>query len=186
MGRENAWRPRTLEEKVDHVESLDQIRQLAHRYALALDTRNMDDMVELFPPDVQVGRDAKGRDALRAWFVETLSEFRTSVHFVGNHVIDFEDADHASGVVYCRDELERSEGWDYGYLQYWDRYERRDGLWYFVRRRFNRWFIVDSLEHPSHGAGVGDGDEALTTGLLPDAWPSWERFWTREAPRDLR
>jgi hypothetical protein len=32
---------------------------------------------------------------------------RTSVHFVGNHIIDFANADHASGIVYCHDELEQ-------------------------------------------------------------------------------
>jgi hypothetical protein len=79
--------------------------------------------------------------------------------------------------VYCRDELERPGGWGVGHLQYWDSYERRGALWYFVRRRFYRWYLVDALERPSHGAGIGEGDQ-LTTGLLPDAWPSWERFWS--------
>ena len=32
---------------------------------------------------------------------------RASVHMTANHVIDFDDADHARGIVYCHDELER-------------------------------------------------------------------------------
>ena len=181
MTRAETWTPRTLEERIERVEALDQIRQLAHRYALALDTRNMDDLVELFVEDVRVGKDAVGREALKRWFTETMSRYKTSVHFVGNHVIDFDSADRARGVVYCRDELERPGEWKFGYLQYWDTYERRGGLWYFVRRRFFRWFLVDALSRPSHGAGASS--EELETGLLPDAWPSWDRFWREQATR---
>src|SRR5262245_15822212 len=181
MARAATVTPRTLEERIDRIESLDQIRQLPHRYALALDTRNMEDLVELFVEDVRVGRDAVGRAALRSWFTATMSRFGTSIHFVGNHIIDFDAADRAHGVVYCRDELERPGEWGVGYLQYWDDYERRGGVWYFVRRRFFRWFLVDALSRPAHGAGVSS--DRLTTGLLPDAWPSWNRFWREQATR---
>lgn len=173
--------PRTLEERIARLEGIEQIRQLPHRYALAVDTRNMDDLVGLFVDDVRVGRHSQGREKLKEWFTETLSRAaRTSIHFVGNHVIHFEDAEHARGVVYCRDELEREKDWGVGYLQYWDRYERREGIWYFVRRRLFRWFMVDALTRPSPGAGVGN--DGLTTGLLPDAWPSWGRFWSQQVP----
>ena len=176
MARTAGWKPASLEERIDRLESLEQIRELPTRYALALDTRNIDDLVELFVPDVRVGKDAVGREALGRWFTETMRRFGTSIHTVGNHVIDFEASDRARGVVYCRDELERPGGWGVGQLQYWDSYERRDGLWYFVRRRFLRWYLVDALARPAHGAGIGE-DDRLTTGLLPDAWPSWGRFW---------
>jgi hypothetical protein len=36
-------RPNDLEARVDRLESLDEIRQLPHRYALAVGTRNIDD-----------------------------------------------------------------------------------------------------------------------------------------------
>ena len=35
-----------------------------------------------------------------------MSTPKASCHFVGNHVVDFDDADHAHGIVYCHDELE--------------------------------------------------------------------------------
>lgn len=180
MPRPDRDRPTTLEARIDRLESLDEIRQLAHRYALAVDSRNVDDLVELFVEDVRVGRHDAGRPALRAWFVEALSAVETTIHLVANHVIDFEDADHARGVVYCRDEVERGSEWGIGYIQYWDRYERRDGRWYFLRREFHRWFMVDALTRPSRGAGL-DRD-GLKTGRLPEAWPSWSRFWDEVAP----
>ena len=174
-------RPRDLAARIDRLESADEIRQLAHRYALAIDTRNLDDLVELFVDDVQVGRHGSGRAVLRAWFLDALSRIDASIHFVGNHVIDFEDSDHATGIVYCRDEVERRVDWGNGYIQYWDQYERRNGRWHFVRRGFHRWFMVDALTRPRAGAGV-DSDR-LTTGRLPDAWPSWARFWEEVASR---
>jgi len=183
VSRLGPWQPTTSEERLDRMESLAEIRQLPYRYALALDSRDMDALVALFVPDVQVGRTATGRAALREWFVETMSQMRTSVHLVGNHIVDFDDANHARGVVYCRDELEQPDRgtWEIGVLQYWDTYVRVDGEWCFERRRFHRWYMTDALERPAHGAGVGAGQDSLRTHQLPDAFPSWGRFWDEVA-----
>lgn len=179
MSRLGTWAPATVEERLDRMESLAHIRQLPYRYALALDSRDMDALVDLFVPDVRVGRDETGRDALKRWFTETMRAPKTSVHFVGNHIVDFDDADHAHGIVYCRDELERpaTKEWEVGTLQYWDTYLRVDGEWCFQRRKFHRWYIVDALTRPSHGAGVNEGADGLTTRQLPEAFETWGRFW---------
>lgn len=181
MSRLGTWKPKTVEERLDRMESLAAIRQLPSRYGLAIDSRNMQALVELFVPDVRVGRDSSGRAALERWFTEVMQHPRTSVHFVGNHIIDFDDADHAHGIVYCRDELERpaTGRWEVGTLQYWDTYLRVDGEWCFERRRFHRWYLVDALTRPAHGAGVNEEREALRTVQLPDAFPSWGAFWER-------
>jgi hypothetical protein len=180
MSRLGTWIPATTEERLDRMESLADIRQLPYRYALALDSRDMDSLVELFVPDVRVGRDETGRGALKRWFTQTMSRMKTSVHFVGNHIVDFDDADHAQGIVYCRDELEQPETqkWEVGMLQYWDSYVRVDGDWCFQRRRFHRWYIVDALTRPVHGAGVNAGNNRLQTHQLPEAFESWGRFWS--------
>ncbi|OHV32264.1 MULTISPECIES: nuclear transport factor 2 family protein [Pseudofrankia] len=140
MSRLGAWRPDSVEARLDRMESLAEIRQLPYRYALALDSRDMDALVALFVPDVRVGRDAQGRDALKAWFSAQMSHPKTSVHFVGNHVVDFDGPEEAHGIVYCRDELEWPERgeWEIGVLQYWDSYRRVDDHWCFQRRRFHR------------------------------------------------
>lgn len=179
MSRLGSWVPKGIEERVDRMESLAAIQQLPVRYALALDSRDMDALVALFVPDVRVGRDRSGREALKVWFSTTMREMRTSVHLVANHIVDFDDADHARGFVYCHDELEWPERgeWEQGKLQYWDSYLRVDGEWCFERRRFHRWYIADALIRPSVGAGVNGGTDALTTGLLPDSFPTWAPFW---------
>src|SRR5437773_1147777 len=110
MSRLGAWTPGSLEERIDRIESLASIHQLVSRYALALDSRNMDDLVALFVQDVRVGRGASGRPALKEWYTTVMRQWGVSVHLVANHIIDFDDADHASGIVYCHDELEALDG----------------------------------------------------------------------------
>ena len=168
-----------LAARLDRLDAYRQIRQLPHRYGLALDTRNIDDLVALFIDDVQVGRDKWGRAALREWFVRSFSKFQTSIHFVGNHIIDLDDEDNAHGVVYCRDEIDRPGEWMVGMIQYWDTYERRDGSWFFKRRRLMRWYGVDALTRPTAGAGIARGSAPV--GRLPESWPSWQRYWDEVA-----
>src|SRR5438445_2447880 len=78
-----------LQRKIDRLDSIEQIRQLVSRYALALDSRDVPALVDLFVEDVQVGRGQQGRDALAAWFDPILRPYRTTFHLIGNHIIDF-------------------------------------------------------------------------------------------------
>jgi hypothetical protein len=185
MSRLGIWTPSTAEERLDRMESLAEIRQLPVRYALALDSRDITTLVTLFPTDVRVGGDQSGRDALFAWFVDAMSNVRTTVHFVGNHIVDFESADRARGVVYCRDEVEYPETreWHVGMLQYHDTYRRDDGDWVFERRKFHRWYQVDALERPAAGAGLDPGTDPITTAGLPEAFPTWAPFWDEVSRR---
>jgi len=105
----------------------DEIRQLAYRYAWAIDSRDLDLLVSLFVPDVRVGKELRGRDALRASWNESLSAIGVSILFVGNHLIDFADADHATGSVYCRGQIQDGARWIEQAIHYRDTYERRDG-----------------------------------------------------------
>jgi hypothetical protein len=182
MSRLGTWNPTTLEERLDRMESLAAIRQLPHRYGVAIDSRDMDMMVDLFVPDVRVGVDGEvGREALHRWYTKTMSGPGASCHFIGNHTVDFDDADHAHGVVYCHDELEHRESgeWVQGMLQYWDTYRRVDGEWYFERRKFHRLYICDWLTRPAHGKGNEGGRSNLRSYQLPEAYPSWAAFWER-------
>ena len=79
MSRLGTWTPNTTDERLDRLESLAEIRQLAVRYALALDSRDLATLVTLFPRDVRVGADRMGRDALYAWFLDAMSKVRATV-----------------------------------------------------------------------------------------------------------
>jgi ketosteroid isomerase-like protein len=162
---------------LDWLVSHEQIRQLVYRYALAVDSRDLDLLVSLFVDDVQVGRDEVGRDALRAFFDRSLREIGTSILQVTNVVVDLDDPDHARGTVYCRGEIEVGDQWVVQAIQYRDRYERRGGQWYFVRRRHLLWYGADVLQRPL-GLPPADWPANHTgKGELPEAWDTWQRFW---------
>ena len=95
-----------LAARLDRIESRDAIRQLAFKYALAIDMRDMDGIVTLYVEDVKISKEESGRQALKRIFAEVVRTFTTSVHAVANHLIEFDDPDSAHGVVYCRCEHE--------------------------------------------------------------------------------
>jgi ketosteroid isomerase-like protein len=137
----------------------EQIRQLAARYAVALDARDLDTLVALFVDDVQVGRTERGRDALRENFDAQLRPLGVTVLQPASHVIDVLDIDHARGIVSCHGEIQREGGTVVQAIQYHDTYERRNGRWLFVRRRHLLFY---------------DGDER---GELPEHYDTWRAFY---------
>ena len=176
----------TLEARIDRLESLDAIRQLPAKYALALDMRDMDAMVSLFPDDVRVGKDASGRAALRAYMDRTLrSPFTGTSHHIGGHVIEFDDPDHAHGVVYSKNEHETpveggADEWVIMQMMYVDDYVRQDGRWFFTRRLPLYWYATD-LNQPPVGANKmrWPGTE-WSKGNFHKLFPSYAEFWARE------
>ena len=172
----------TLEARIDRLESSEAIRQLAYRYALAIDVRDLDAVVSLYDEDIRVGKDTRGRQALKAVFDRVLRGFTVTSHQVQNHVIEFDDADNAQGLVTCRCEHEvvmPSGIREWVVLQnlYHDKYRRTDGQWYFRARVQNRAYATVAGDPP--------------VGALKDRWPgaepslapfhapfdSWREFW---------
>lgn len=169
----------SLEARVQRLEAMEEIRQLASRYALALDSRDVDTLVSLFVEDIHVSEDSSGREAMAEWWDPILRPYTTTFHLIGNHVIDLVDEDHATGVVYCRPEHEVGDLWVVMPMQYWDRYERRDGHWYFRSRKPHVFYAADVLEHPLQ---VEDrfhfpDNPLITKATLPEKWGSWQAFW---------
>ena len=52
--------------RIDRLESADQIRQLAPKYALCIDMRDLDSLVNLFVDDVGVPGKQPGNQSLRS------------------------------------------------------------------------------------------------------------------------
>jgi ketosteroid isomerase-like protein len=168
----------TNRERLDRLESIEAIRQLVAQYALATDSRDLDALVALFVDDVQVGADRRGRDTLREFFDQSLRQVGITILFVGNHVIDFDDADHARGVVYCRGEIQVDDRWVVQAIQYRDTYERRDGTWFFVRRKHLLWYGAELGQSPLGLPPANWPEHHTGKGELPEAWETWRRFWT--------
>ena len=167
--------------RIDRLESLDAIRQLPAKYALALDMRDMDAMVSLFPADVRVGKDASGRQALRAYMDRTLrSPFTGTSHHIGGHVIEFDDPDHAHGIVYSKNEHETGDEWVIMQMMYSDDYVRQDGRWYFARRLPLYWYATDLNKPPIGDNKMRWPGTDWTEGNFHKLFPSFAEFWARE------
>jgi ketosteroid isomerase-like protein len=158
--------------RVERLEAIEAIRHLAVHYAQAVDQRDLDSLMDLFVEDVDAGRWGQGRDALRAFYDHTLHSFSSSMHFVGNHVIEIDDTDHAHGAVYCRADHQAPDHWFLAALLYTDEYVRRGGRWYFRRRRLRTWFM-DQI-------GLDDSplERQVDDRRVPHSdWPTWASFW---------
>ena len=162
-----------LERLVAHED----IRQLAAHYAVALDSRDLDALVGLFVDDVQVGRDARGRDALREAFTASLAGVGVSILTVGTHAIDVVDDDHATGEVYCKGEIQDlvDGHWVHQAILYRDTYERRDGAWRFVRREHELWYGVHAWTDPLAQPPADWPKRTVGRGTVPQSWASWRR-----------
>jgi ketosteroid isomerase-like protein len=165
---------------MDAVERLlahEQIRQLAARYALALDSRDLDALVALFVDDVQVGREGRGRETLRSEFDRSLRRIGVTILNVGTHVIDVRDADHATGAVYCKGEIQDGDRWIHQAILYRDTYARRDGAWYFVRRIHELWYGTEARRNPLAQPPADWPSHHEGRGTVPESWETWRRFW---------
>jgi uncharacterized protein (TIGR02246 family) len=162
---------------VERLLAYEEIRQLPARYALSMDTRDLDTLVSLFVDDVQVGRDSFGRDALRASFETSLREVGITILNVGTHVIDLVDDDHATGHVYCKGEIQDGERWIHQAILYRDTYERRDGRWYFVRRRHELWYGAEVGVNPLTLPPANWPEHHDGMGTVPEVFRTWKAFW---------
>ena len=171
-----------INQRIDRLESLDAIRQLAAKYSLSLDMRDLDAHVNLFAADIQVTRDLRGRKHLKRWLDDTLRlQFTGTSHHIGNHIIEFTDADHAHGVVYSKNEhetpSESGDEWVIMQMIYWDNYERIDGHWYFRRRLPCYWYATDLNKPPIGEQKMRWPDRDSYDGAYHELFPSWKEFW---------
>lgn len=175
---------------MDQLERLvaeSEIRQLASRYAVAIDARDLDTLVGLYVEDVQIGRDQRGHDALRADFDAQLRGVGISILFVGNHVIDFDGKDRASGIVYCKAEVQDGERWIHQAIQYRDAYARTPLGWRFVRRRHLLVYGIEAGDNPLHLEPARWPRHHTGRGELPESLDTWRAFWRSGAdPVDRR
>lgn len=136
----------------------EEIRQLAHRYALAVDRRDYDLLVSLFVGDPE---------KLRADFERQLETLGTTILFVGNHVIDLDSAEQATGVVYCQARIQEGDRWIEQAIQYTDTYAHHHGLWKFVRRDHELWYGIEITPNPLDQPPANWPESSTGKGTLP-------------------
>jgi ketosteroid isomerase-like protein len=168
---------------VDRLLSYEAIRQLAYRYAIAVDARDIESLTHMFVDDVKVGPDATGRDAMRAFFEDALARNDgMTILNVGNHVIEFDDPDRGRGVVYCRAEMQADPEWIVQAIVYHDRYERRSGTWYFRSRQHLLFYGADMLQRPIGLPPAEQPEIGTGKGSMPEFWPTYRQFQARHQP----
>jgi hypothetical protein len=174
----------TIEQRIDRLESLHEIRQLPYRYAYGVDARDLDAFMALWDdslapteyPDLDYHKFADGTGRF----------FKTSVasvHFIGNHLIEFADADHATGKVYAWVHTDRHGTWVRQMILYLDDYVRKDGRWLFAKRRHLLWWGEKADVNPRHQEPMdwphGDlqGNGSFGRGSLPEDFDTYRAFW---------
>ena len=166
---------------VERLLAYEEIRQLAARYSVCADARDLDGLVSLFVPDVRVGRDRSGHEALKADFDHSFRLVGITFLNVGTHVIDLVDSDHATGIVYARGEIQdggpESKRFIVHAIQYHDSYERRDGRWLFVRRKHYLVYGAELGVNPLTLAPASWPASQTGLGSHPQALETWKRFW---------
>ena len=171
--------------RLDRLESIEEIRQLVGKYSLSLDMRDLDAHVNLFAPDIRVSRDKTGRAHLKAWVDDTLrNQFTGTSHHLGQHIIEFNDADQALGVLYSKNEHECGGEWVIMQMLYWDDYERIDGRWYFRRRLPCYWYATDLNKPPIGDMKMRWPGREPYDGAFHDLFPSWKEFWAARPEKD--
>ncbi|WP_299573084.1 nuclear transport factor 2 family protein [uncultured Williamsia sp.] len=172
--------PSDLQARVERLEALDEIRQLAAKYAVALDQRDLDAVVGLFVDDVGAPGGRRGREALRDWYDAAMRrDLLGTAHGIVGHVIDV-DGPAASGIVYSRNDLETESTWLVEFVAYLDSYERRDGRWWFRRRTPMFWYRSDLTEPPLGENKMRWPGAASSPGTFHEISAAWAEFWSDE------
>jgi uncharacterized protein (TIGR02246 family) len=126
------------------------LRDLVERYALAVDARDIDTVVNLFTEDgvmlshLMPGTEGtplerQGHEQLRRALELGLAQYRRTTHVIGGQVIQIE-GDESVGTVACL--AHHVYGTDQGderllvmAIRYHDHYSKRQGSWRFAERR---------------------------------------------------
>jgi hypothetical protein len=117
---------------------------------------------------------------LRAWLDQTMrQQFSGTAHHIGNHIIEFDDPDHARGVVYSKNEHETPTEWVIMQMMYVDDYERIAGRWLFRRRLPLYWYATDLNKPPLGDKKMRWPGVEPYEGGFHDLFPSWKEFWMR-------
>jgi hypothetical protein len=171
----------TFEERVSRLEARQELHDLVCKYAIAIDARDLNMIVDLYVDDIRVG-ESRGRLALAAQFDKSLRQFTASSHQITGQVVEFIDSDNALGIVACRVEHEVAADWVTAVIHYHDKYQRRAGRWYLRGRVQARLYATASSDPPVGEAKIRWPGTEPMAGNFHEAYPSWAKFWETGQP----
>ena len=173
-----------LESRIRRLEDRVELADLIARYYNAVDDRDIELVGELFCEDGVFGRfngtdRAEGREAIKQFYYERLGPIGPSFHYPHAQLIEFDDDDHATGVVTAHAEMGIQGKMVITGFRYQDRYRRDpDGAWRFLQR-LSRFFYMmshDELhDHYDDPIRVRWPGEPMAADL-PDQLDTWKSF----------
>jgi uncharacterized protein (TIGR02246 family) len=169
--------------RIARLEAESAIRALAARYCFAIDDHDLSAVAALFTADARVHSrdgvmDATGREAIAAQYERRFELLGPSNHVSHDHVIHFDSADEAHGLLSAHAELWRDGKAMVTALRYDDRYRREDGEWRFAERELAFLYYVPLTDYPSI-LGQRDRMRAYDQPALadyPEALPGWRDY----------
>lgn len=99
-----------LEQRIQRLEDIEEIRSLQSRYQRCVDFHEWDALREIFTPDAESCYDSgkmtyKGADAIIAFLSKSLTKRIKSSHLIHGGEIEIKDSTHATGIWYLEDFL---------------------------------------------------------------------------------
>lgn len=175
-----------LERRVARLEAREEIRELVYHYSTAVDDRDVERLGQTFCIDGTFehadGRDTHhGREAIQNFYRARLALMGPTFHYAHNHVISFQDDDHAEGCVLAHAEL-ALEGTTYQVgLRYSDAYRREEGAWRFSSRTIRFLYFMPLSELTAGGLAEENRKRYPDIGPipsdLPDSLTTWKEFF---------
>lgn len=148
--------------RLHQVEARLAIGELLHRYFFASDADKWDELRQLFAEDIEFAGQ-RGADNVIELLKKARAAFGRTIHTPHGAVIEFQDDDHASGVVPVHAELNIEGTHVVSAMRYFDKYARIDGRWLFAKRSIRYHYALPWNEMA----------EALTADT-PVRWPGAE------------
>lgn len=176
---------KSLEQRIDRIESRTQISELSTAYAIACDEHDIPRLGGLFTADARLDSPtgamvANGRDEIESMFIEVFKVRGPAFHWTHDHsiTIDASDPDRASGLVLCHAETSPNGIASVAALRYYDDYRRENGRWFFARRELHFLYYVPMTDLPNalnNRNRVDIGGERKPADF-PESLPAWQAF----------
>jgi hypothetical protein len=144
----------TLAARVARLEARAAIQELLVRYALLIDDHDFDALGMLFAPDARFGSPGSthlGREDIVANYRHAGEVYPISLHEAHGSVIEFDDDEHARGVVLGFSEQAGDEHTVITSFRYHDQYVRLDGRWHFAVREVRTLYAMTHAELAAGG-----------------------------------
>jgi ketosteroid isomerase-like protein len=139
---------RSIESRIDEIESRVAISALVAGYCEGVDRKNSERFEGLWHEDaaylIPGGRgNFYGAAGIRESQAVIAKAWKQTYHWTTNHTAEFQDPDHATGRSDCYAMCQHHDGEKVSLVgcTYLDKYERRDGVWKFAERYVNRYFV---------------------------------------------